>query len=347
MDEQYKIFQNFHMISESRFEDEAKALNQFNEIIKFANLDLMNKIEKIESQMKLKEQDNLFQMYKSFLKLFHKRPGIEQKGVHFLQETEQINIFNKEEGKFLFQKAIAKIRSKYNNSLQRIIKENEDFIKDSGIMVAPWNDKLWKEWKPVNKLEPNIRIGNLVKKKQYNSLTMPALLTIIGGCNLMIKVSNPKSNELGVEAINSIMLRMLALTPPGRIRFTLIDPLSHGQSIESFLCLGDFLEDLVGTKVWTQSDDIEKQLGNLTEKMEFIIQSLLRDKYQTIEEYNINADEMAEPYRILVIFNFPNNFSEKSARLLKSISINGNRCGIYTLLTVDTEYINKIEDNFI
>ena len=47
--------------------------------------------------------------------------------------------------------------------------------------------------------------------------------------------------------------------------------------------------------------------------MENVIQKYLRNEFETIEEYNVHAGEVAEPFRVLVVANFPANFSETAA----------------------------------
>jgi len=69
--------------------------------------------------------------------------------------------------------------------------------------------------------------------------------------------------------------------------------------------------------------------------METVLQKYLRRDFATIREYNSSAQEVAEPFRFLVIFDFPDNFSETAFRRLTSILRNGPRCGVYTFLTVD------------
>jgi hypothetical protein len=61
----------------------------------------------------------------------------------------------------------------------------------------------------------------------------------------------------------------------------------------------------------------------------------LRNEFSTIEEYNSFAGEVAEPFRVLVVANFPVNFSDAAARRLISIAGSGARCGVYTLISVD------------
>ena len=48
-------------------------------------------------------------------------------------------------------------------------------------------------------------------------------------------------------------------------------------------------------------------------------QKYLRNEFATIHEYNAQAGEVAEPFQVLVVANFPTNFSEAAARKLVSI----------------------------
>src|SRR5206468_9369102 len=101
--------------------------------------------------------------------------------------------------------------------------------------------------------------------------------------------------------------------------------------------LTDYDEALVGSRIWTEAVHIEQRLADLTAHMENVIQKYLRNQYQTIDEYNAQAGEVAEPFRVLVVANFPVNFSIEAARRLVSIATSGARCGVYTLVTVDTK----------
>ena len=131
------------------------------------------------------------------------------------------------------------------------------------------------------------------------------------------------------------MLRMLTTIPPGKVRFTIIDPVGLGENFAGFMHLADYDDVLVTSRIWTEPAHIEQRLADLTEQMENIIQKYLRNEYKTIEEYNAQAGEVAEAFRILVVANFPANFSETAARRLVSIASSGARCGVYTLLLVD------------
>jgi hypothetical protein len=120
------------------------------------------------------------------------------------------------------------------------------------------------------------------------------------------------------------------------LRFTFIDPVGLGQNVAAFMKLADYDENLVTSKAWSEPHHIEQQLAALSEHMENVIQKYLRAQFKSIEEYNAQAGEVAEPYRVLMVFDFPANFTEASARRLVSIAQNGPRCGVYTIVLVDT-----------
>jgi hypothetical protein len=133
------------------------------------------------------------------------------------------------------------------------------------------------------------------------------------------------------------MVRVLANTPAGKARFTLIDPVGLGQNVADFMHLGDFNKDLISGKAWSEPQHIEQQLTLLTEHMETVIQTCLRKEFATIRDYNRERHEVAQPFRFLVVNDFPVNFNETSARRLLSIVKNGPRCGVFTFIFCDKD----------
>jgi DNA segregation ATPase FtsK/SpoIIIE-like protein len=166
----------------------------------------------------------------------------------------------------------------------------------------------------------------------------PALFAFPGGKSLILKASN-NGRSSGAAGIQSILLRLLASLPPGKLRFTFIDPVGLGQNAAPFMHLADYDEQLVTGKAWSEPQHIEQRLADLTEHMENVIQQYLRNQYATIEDYNAQAGEIAEAYRVLVVFDFPVNFSETAARRLVSIVQNGPRCGVYAVILMDTDKV--------
>ena len=68
----------------------------------------------------------------------------------------------------------------------------------------------------------------------------------------------------GVPVLHQAMLRLLAGSPLGKVRFSLIDALGLGNNFAPFLSLQDQHEHLVGAKVRTSQIEIERVLADLS-----------------------------------------------------------------------------------
>jgi hypothetical protein len=215
-----------------------------------------------------------------------------------------------------------------------------------------WNDPAWDKWTPPTTFPPVLRFGacpvdlaqipgGLPQHERFEysgslAAALPALLPFPDRCSFLVKASDEGRSQ-AVESLQTIMFRLLTALPPGKVRFTIIDPVGLGRNFASFMHLADHDEALVTSRIWTELPHIEHRLADLTGHMENVIQKYLRNQFETIEEYNAHAGEVAEPYRVLVIANFPVNFSSEAARRLVSIVHSGRRCGVHTFITVDTK----------
>lgn len=168
-----------------------------------------------------------------------------------------------------------------------------------------------------------------------SSVALPALLELPDRCSLFLQ-SERGGRQQAIQTLRAVMVRLFTSLPPGRVRFTILDPVGLGESFAGFMHAGDYQDSLVGGRIWTETAQIQQQLEDLTQHMENVIQKYLRNEFDTIEEYNEQAGELAEPYRFLVIADFPANFNEEAARRLSSIVQSGPRCGVHTLIAYDT-----------
>lgn len=166
------------------------------------------------------------------------------------------------------------------------------------------------------------------------SWQQPAFTPFPDAAGLVIRTS-PDQKEIASDMIQALMLRIAAGLPPGQSRFTIIDPLGLGKQFAGFMHLADHDELLVTSRIWTEPTQIEQRLADVTEQMELVIQKYLRNEYSSIGDYNAEA-EVPEPYRFVVVANFPANFTETAARRLASIAASGARCGVYPIVSLDT-----------
>jgi S-DNA-T family DNA segregation ATPase FtsK/SpoIIIE len=180
--------------------------------------------------------------------------------------------------------------------------------------------------------------GGVSKREELNAFgprewTQPATVPWPVNASLVIRTS-AEQKEASSAMMQALMLRIASGIPAGQSRFTIIDPLGLGKQFAGFMHLADYDELLVTSRIWTEPQLIEEKLGDLTEQMEVVIQKYLRNEYESIGAYNADA-EVAEPYRFVVVANFPANFTETSARRLASIAASGPRCGVYVIVSVD------------
>ena len=171
-------------------------------------------------------------------------------------------------------------------------------------------------------------------KADRQRFDVPVLLPLQERPSLVLKATG-KGRDAAVKTLQATMLRFLTSLPPGKVRFTILDPVGLGANFAAFMHLADFDELLVSSRIWTEPAHIEKRLADLTEHMETVLQTYLRNEFATIDEYNRFAGEVAEPYRVLVIANFPVNFTDIALRRLASIADGGSRCGVYVMMSFD------------
>ncbi len=224
---------------------------------------------------------------------------------------------------------------------------------------SQWNQLDTKTWQPSKSIPRGIRFGqmhvdlhdwpNAISDEvrlapRLSTFQLPGEAAFPGATSTLFKSPNVEARRQAIDALQSMMLRLLLLVPPGKLRFTMIDPIGLGESFGGFMHLADYDDLMISKRIWTESGQIEARLADLTEHMENVFQTYLRNEFQTIEEYNESAGEVAEPYHILVISDFPSKFSEIAARRLVSIVNSGPRCGVYTLMNIDPS--KQMPNNF-
>jgi ABC-type multidrug transport system fused ATPase/permease subunit len=225
-----------------------------------------------------------------------------------------------------------------------------DLSQRSAELFPDWHGSAWNSWRPAAAVPPGLRFGEILvrlaevphgepddprlREGLFESLTMPALLPFPIRGSVLLKAGDD-GRAAAVRLLQTMMLRFLTAVPPGKVRFTIFDPVGLGENFAAFMHLTDYDESLVTSRIWNEQQYIEQRLADLTAHMENVIQKYLRNQFQSLEEYNAQAGEVAEPYRVLVVANFPVNFSVESARRLVSITGSGARCGVYTLISVD------------
>ena len=238
----------------------------------------------------------------------------------------------------------------WKNGLQPLCEQLRAASAAAETLCPAWTAATWQHWTPPAKFINAARFARLAgsvesftgplpkdpRLKWFGPATLSAPLAL--ACPQQGSILFESGKTSGDEAfgvINNIIFRLLAATPPGKLSFTIFDPVGLGQNFAALTHLADYEESSINSRIWTQPAQFEEKLAELNEHMEKIIQMYLRNEYATIADYNAEAGSVAEKYHFLVIASFPVNFSETAAKRLRNIAANGARCGVYTLIHWD------------
>ena len=238
----------------------------------------------------------------------------------------------------------------WKKTIQPIYEAIEWASATAGKLFPPWEPPVLKAWTPPTQFAAAAQFAQLavdveklaeitIKDKRLAlpgpaRFSVPLCLAYPEQGSILFETGNQGHDE-AIGALNNVILRLLSIAPPGRLNFTILDPVGLGQNFAGIMHLADYEEQIINSRIWTQSNQIEQKLADLNEHMEKVIQMYLRNEYATIAEYNEQAGVIAEKYYFLVIADFPSNFTETAAKRLLSIAASGARCGVYMLIHWD------------
>ena len=258
----------------------------------------------------------------------------------------------KETTKREYDQAWSNLIRTWTEGLARVSGVVNDVNEESSRRFLDWSNTSLDRWKPPVEVPPGLPLGTFsvdlsefpsgvptdprLKDAGPTRFELPALVPFPIRASVMIKTAESGKGE-AVKLLQALMLRFLTSVPPGKVRFTIFDPVGLGENFAAFMHLADYHELLVTSRIWTETPHIEQRLLDLQAHMENVIQKYLRNEFESIEQYNSFAGEVAEPFRVLVVANFPTNFNETAARRLASIVSTGARCGVYALMSLDTK----------
>lgn len=230
--------------------------------------------------------------------------------------------------------------------------------RDAAARFPVWSPAFVRQWTPPEQFAHAAQFGRLdvdlarlagalprnsrLALPGPASFSVPLLLTVPELGSLLIETKGD-GREQAIATLDDTILRLLASAPPGRLSFTLIDPVELGRSFSGLMHLGDYDERLINSRIWTQPAQIEEQLAHLNEHIEKVSQMYLRNEFATVVDYNEQAGRIAERYHFLVVADFPANFSDTAMRRLMSIAASGARCGVHTLLHWDQRKLAPAE----
>ncbi len=110
-------------------------------------------------------------------------------------------------------------------------------------------------------LPDGLSADDFFRLRNREALPLPALVGFPDRCSLLFTASSASLPQAVVH-LRAVVLRILTALPPGKVRFTFIDPVALGEHFAPFLHLADHDESLVSGRVWTEPRQIEQQLAD-------------------------------------------------------------------------------------
>ena len=234
------------------------------------------------------------------------------------------------------------LRQKAEEELTAMLSRHADIQTALPAFALPWPNEAWDEWQPRQEQpQPEMFAGVLRPRHDAElgengdfgrDVVLPFFVRPMFGLHLITNKGNRQATQ---ELARSLLVRSLAAHAPGTLHLTVFDPIGLGQSVSSILELGEYDPEILGGKVWSGASDFKDKLRELTAHIELVVQKFLRSDYGSLAEFNAAAGDIATPYRLLVVFDFPAHFDQESFNDLRRIVETGPRCGVGTLLVTN------------
>ena len=211
-----------------------------------------------------------------------------------------------------------------------------DKFNSAAAAVGPeWDAPAWRSWTPSTRLPRVTCVGEMAAGIRADRITFPALVPFPHEKALIIKADS-QARERAIEAIQSILLRLVATVPTPDLKLILIDPVGQGRNVGPFTPFADVGIGLGEGRSWTEQSQIEQRLHDLTNLVEGASEaSAFTSMLPRLDPSRANG--IAEPCRVLVMLDFPTNVSGATSRLLTSILTKGPSHGVHPIIMVDTD----------
>lgn len=252
-----------------------------------------------------------------------------------------------------FSDADEEIRNKFDKDTKSQQTILDELRAQLNYICYPWNSDYWNTHQPIalgqseDKVPRHIYLGDIPSEKQKTTINnqahftsrplenVPAIVPFIGSKHILV-ISDSVSKTLALQIITSIVARIAITFPVLSARLTMIDPYGLGANFP-FKYLP---ESIRGNTVYSESDEIRSQMRDLTEHLRRVTQRYLARDYSNIEDYNKDAGELVEPYRILCVADYPAKFDNDAMDRLQSVAEKGVPTGTYIIMHINEDDID-------
>src|SRR5262249_49757234 len=139
------------------------------------------------------------------------------------------------------------ITMRWREGTARAWREVGEITRCSGALFPVWEDPCWQRWEPPVAVPEALRFGEYRVRLDLllgtagegrpglPDFSLPALCPFPER-SLLFEAGETGRTE-AVAALRAVMFRLLTALPPGKVRFTIVDPVGLGQNFAAFMHL--------------------------------------------------------------------------------------------------------------
>ena len=166
------------------------------------------------------------------------------------------------------------LESEWQSTLPPIYSSIDAANATAGRLFPAWEPAVLEQWKPAKEFSQAAKFAQLAVDVEKlagaapkdsrlvlpgpSKFSLPLLLTYPAHGSVLFESKEAGSDQM-IGALNNIILRLLSTAPPGRVSFTVIDPVELGQNFAGVMHLADYEEHLINSRIWTQTSQIEQR----------------------------------------------------------------------------------------
>lgn len=265
-------------------------------------------------------------------------PQLHQQGIDY-QEVAEIdkrkNLVHEK-----YENAKSDILQGVRESIETFYRKNPPVFIDR-YEIATTTEEIWHDLvKKAGDVQKRFYVGN----QRYNysifgeniKLLQRKYPQFLNGANLILHYDGDDKQQC-LDIVNTLIGRAMMCIPSGGLQLAMIDTNEMNGTSEEWKRLNRNV-----FRVSSRSADVLKMLDETVLHIEHIIQNLLKG-HSTLAEYNMGKENQ-EPYRLLVIEDFPIGIPMEGINNLKKIFKNGIRAGVTVILMVNEDEIKRSED---
>ena len=162
------------------------------------------------------------------------------------------------------------------------------------------------------------------------------------GNNMNLHIQKDRNNKQKTkEILKDILFRNLIGLKFSKLKITMYDPIELGAFFADFHNLN---KEITEGFVYNTAAELNEILESTIRHIAMVVQKILTNRFTTLDDYNEQNPELAEPFRFLIINDFSTSFENHQIEKLNQILTSGPKCGVYTIILGD---INEYSLNLI